>query len=38
VAVWVDFPIAFSRPGSGTTTDIQRDGRIFRDNLPPPRP
>jgi len=38
VAVWVDFPVAFGRPASGTTTDVQRDGRIFRDNLPPPRP
>ncbi|SOD03294.1 TonB family C-terminal domain-containing protein [bacterium JGI 053] len=38
VAVWVDFPIAFGRPASGTTTDVQRDGRIFRENLPPPRP
>jgi TonB family protein len=38
VAVWVDFPVAFGRPASGTTTDVQRDGRIFRENLPPPRP
>jgi TonB family protein len=38
VAVWVAFPVAFGRPASGTTTDVQRDTRIFRDNLPPPRP
>jgi TonB family protein len=38
VAVWVDFPVAFGRPANGTSTEVQRDGRIFRENLPPPRP
>jgi TonB family protein len=38
VAVWVDFPVAFGRPANGTSTEVQRDTRIFRDNLPPPRP
>lgn len=38
VAVWVDFPVNFGRPSDGTSSDVQRDGRIFRDNLPPPRP
>lgn len=40
VAVWVDFPVNFGRPQStdGASTDVQRDGRIFKDRLPPPRP
>lgn len=40
VAVWVTFPITFTRPWdtSGNGRDIQRDDRPMRDNLPPPRP